>query len=230
MTFLSSLSALFGGSSENPEENQKKAEALHQKGREEAGKGNYEAGIKLFKEAQTLAPQWPYPPYDLAYTYLLQGDHKNALKYYLQTDQLSPNGFFTCKTALWSLEKEAKGIYPKGLYLLYIEIEWAPSAEEKIKIAKKIVESHPDYAPAWKELFILLETKEEKMEALEKGLKNDPDPETKGILLANKAAQLYQNQQKKEARELLNQIIQDPQASFASKGIAKTLLENFELQ
>lgn len=77
------------------------ATRLHQMGRAEGSRGNYEQGLALFAEASALAPDWPYPPYDAAYTYLLMDDPSNAEQLYDLVDRLAPRGFFTTKP-LWT--------------------------------------------------------------------------------------------------------------------------------
>ena len=54
--------------------------SLHQQAREAGSKGEYEAALAFLEEARKLAPDWPYPIYDAAYTYLLMGDSHNALE------------------------------------------------------------------------------------------------------------------------------------------------------
>ena len=42
------------------------AKGLHDKGRQAGGRGDYATALKLFTEAASLAPDWPYPVYDRA--------------------------------------------------------------------------------------------------------------------------------------------------------------------
>ncbi len=44
------------------------AKSLHQKGREAGGRGNYAEALTLLTKAAELAPDWPYPIYDRAFT------------------------------------------------------------------------------------------------------------------------------------------------------------------
>jgi tetratricopeptide (TPR) repeat protein len=203
-----------------------KAEELHQLAVLSGQNGLYDEAIKLLKEAHQLAPDWPYPIYDLAYTYLLKGDFENALSYYKMTDSLAPEGFFTSKTALWVLEKEESGTYPKGLYLDYLEIESISDKNKKINIARNLTEKYPDFAPAWKELAIFSDDNNEKMQFIENGLKNNPDSETKGILLINKALILNSNNRQKEAIEILNGIILDKNSTVGNKTLAQFAVDS----
>ena len=45
----------------------------------------------------------------------------------------------------------------------------------------------PGFAPAWKELAALLDDPGDRLRAIERGLAAGPDPETRGMLLLNKA-------------------------------------------
>ena len=47
------------------------AESLHEQGRQAGGSGDYRKAITFLEQACKLAPQWPYPVYDMAFTYLL---------------------------------------------------------------------------------------------------------------------------------------------------------------
>jgi tetratricopeptide (TPR) repeat protein len=93
------------------------AKSLHQQARQEGGKGNYENALSLLEQASRLAPQWPYPVYDMAFTLLLLRDFEGAREYYTKTLALSPRGFITAITALDTLDKEHRGELPSGTYL-----------------------------------------------------------------------------------------------------------------
>src|SRR5258706_10975924 len=45
------------------------ARQLHERARAAGGRGEYDNTIALLQSASKAAPQWPYPVYDLAYTY-----------------------------------------------------------------------------------------------------------------------------------------------------------------
>ena len=69
------------------------AESLHEQARLVAESGDYKEALTLLEQASILAPEWPYPVYDMAFTYLLMKDTENARKYYRKTIELSPRGF-----------------------------------------------------------------------------------------------------------------------------------------
>jgi tetratricopeptide (TPR) repeat protein len=203
-----------------------KAQALHQEARQLGQTGKYDLSITKLEEAIKIQPTWAYPTYDLAYTYLLKGDFDNALKFYKKTDELEPKGFFTVKTAIYSLEGEKIGKFPKGLYTAYMQIEWTDDNKKKLEIANTITQKVPDFAPAWKELANLLDDKTSRLKAIEQGLSKNPDAETKGILLINKAVILDDNGKKEEAKTILGNLIFSSDVTTGNLELAKFTLKS----
>jgi tetratricopeptide (TPR) repeat protein len=202
------------------------ASKLHQEARELGQSGKYDLSISKLEQAIKIQPTWAYPFYDLGYTYLLKGDFDNALKFYKKTNELEPKGFFTAKTALYSLEGEKLGKFPKGLYSMYLQIEWTDDVAKKLEIAKTISEKVPDYAPAWKELSMLLDDQTERLTAIERGLSKQPDSETKGILIINKAVILDNSGKKEEAKKILGNLIFSPDVTTGNIELAKFTLKS----
>lgn len=200
------------------------ASRLHQMARQHGSKGEYEQAITKLKRAYEIAPEWAFPPYDLGYTYLLTQDSPNALKYYTIADELEPKGFFTAKTARWSLEKEIAGEFQDGLYAAYTQIELLDADERKLQIARAIVEKIPEYAPAWKVIAEKSESNEERLAAVEKGLGADPDRTTKEGLLLNKALVKNIQGEGEEAVEILGELILDEASTVGSVELAKLIL------
>ncbi|HET8924241.1 MAG TPA: tetratricopeptide repeat protein [Candidatus Acidoferrum sp.] len=54
------------------------ARSPHQQARQAGGQGDYKKALNLLERASALAPQWPYPVYDAAYTHLLMKDFDEA--------------------------------------------------------------------------------------------------------------------------------------------------------
>jgi len=200
------------------------AHRLHQNAREIGGKGNYIEALNLLRKVRDLAPLWPYPVYDAAFTYLLQGNFEKSLLHYELVDSLAPNGFFISKTAIHTLKGEQSGEYPKGLYLEYMRIEWTGNPTEKMQIVKSIIEKAPNYAPAWKELSNLEMEDGKRIKAIEKGLSLNPDPQTKGNLLINKAIHFNNSNREDEAIEILGELITDSKTTIDVREGAKFVL------
>lgn len=201
-----------------------KAKELHDRARSLGGRGDLEGAVRLLKEAVGLAPDWSYPPYDLAYTYLLMGKSEEALELYAKVDQLEPRGFFTAKTALWALHKEKAGTFPPGTYQAYLKIEWAESDGEKLTLARKLLETAPDYPLALKACALHGEDAKSKTELLERTLKLNPDAETYGLLMVNKAARLNNDGQRPEAIKILGDLILSPDSTLGTVAMAKSVM------
>ena len=208
------------GSTEIPEQ----ANRLHQEARQYGASGNYEEALKRLAESHTLAPSWPYPPYDTAFTYLLMKDFAKAREFYAKTVELSPRGFFTAITALDTLNREASGDLPEGTYAAYVSLEWINDPSQKSQLVRALVEKFPGFAPAWKEYALICEDPAEKLQAIEKGLASEPDNETKGILLINKALTIHEGGDETTAIEILGEVALDSESTFANEHLAKQSL------
>ena len=204
------------------------AGALHQQARHAGEAGDYPKALALLDRASALAPQWPYPVYDKAFTYLLMKDPENARKHYQKTVELAPRGFFTAITALDTLDREAKGDLPAGTYLAFLSLEWMDNPEEKAESVRQLVGRTPGFAPAWEELADLSVDPAERLTAIEKGLAAHPDAETKGTLQINKALALEQKGDHAGAVRLLGELVVDPASTLATEHLAKVALDNVE--
>lgn len=200
------------------------AESLHKQARQTGRAGDYKKAITLLERASSLAPAWPYPVYDMAFTYLLLKDSENARKYYRKTVDLSPRGFFTAITALDALVREEKGDLPIGTYLAYLSLEWMEDSGKKADAVRQLVKKVPGFAAGWDELATQMETDAEKLAAIEKGLAVNPDGETKGILQINKALVLERSGDHDSALQLLGELALDPASTYATEHLAKVTL------
>jgi tetratricopeptide (TPR) repeat protein len=196
------------------------ARLLHEKAREAGAQGDYKKCFELLEKASALAPQWPYPVYDRAYTHLLMKDYDNARRDYQETVRLSPRGFFTAITALDILEKEKNGDLPIGTYLAYLSLEWIRDPGQREKAVRQLVKDLPQFAPGWKELATLVDDKE-RLSIIEKGLAASPALETKGMLQINKALELNRRGELDGAIRLLGDLALDPNSPFDTEQMAK---------
>jgi tetratricopeptide (TPR) repeat protein len=202
------------------------AQRLHNAARAKGEAGDYESALALLRQAAKVAPDWPYPYYDMAFTYLLQGDQTNAFSFYKETDRREPKGFFTTKTALWTLEREEKGIFPRGTYLAYVSLEWS-EPKKRATIIGQMITNLPAFAPAWKEQALLVADKERRSELFDKALSLEPDPETYGICMLNKAAILENEGKTAQARQMVEKLIQDDASTIGTKALAQDVLKKF---
>ena len=128
------------------------AQDLHEKGRI-AGQGeDYDRALELFERAHQTAPDWPYPLYDAAFTYLLKGEAGTAEEYYSRVDRMAPWGFFTARPAADSLRREREGVIHAGAYATLVMLEAEPPSEEKFKTLAELLRRSPAFPAAWSEL------------------------------------------------------------------------------
>ena len=199
------------------------AKALHEKGREAGQRGDLSEAAALFTRAAELAPQWPYPIYDRAFTHLQARNNPGALADYRKALEMSPRGFFTAHVAVDTLRREQKGELPAGFYLAYLMLEFMPEGQ-KGQVIPQLVEKFPQFAPAWLDFSKLASTPRERLERIEAGLRAQPDPETNGMLRLNQALTLRQLGQDAAATDIIEQLAHDPSSTSAVEAWAKALL------
>lgn len=201
------------------------AKQLHEQGRMAGQNGDYARAIELLEGAHAEAPDWPYPVYDAAFTHLLKGDIVQAEKLYAQVDQMAPRGFFTCKTTLDVLRRELSGELPEGFAHSFVMLEFMADQDDKLAILEGIVERFPGLAPAWKQLAMMLRDPDARLDALNRGLEGNPDHETRGQLLINKAFLLRARGERDEATRIMNELALDPDSTATTLAFAKAALE-----
>ena len=200
------------------------ASRLHLEARAAGGRGDYQRALDLLSQAHRLAPDWPYPVYDAAFTYLLQGDATKAEEYYAEVDRMAPRGFFTAKTSLDCLRRERVHVLPSGFCMGFASLEWMDDKAKKTALLEGIVEKFPTFPAAWKELSSLLEDEDARLRAITQGLEHDPDPETKGMLLINRALILHRRGEHDSAVTILGELALDPQSTLGTETLAKAML------
>jgi tetratricopeptide (TPR) repeat protein len=174
------LRSLFGGGKSKADSVPAEARALHEKGRALGAKGSYDEALAVLAQAQDLAPDWPHPTYDMAFSWLLKGDTAQALLHYEKVESMVPDKFFfTNQTAVWCLRGERDGRFHPGSFLAFSMIEWESDREKKLGLARAVVAKSPDHAPAW--LFLAQHSKDEteKADAMACCLAMDADPITR---------------------------------------------------
>jgi hypothetical protein len=86
-----------------------------------------------------------------------------------------------------------------------------------------IVEQYPAFPPAWKELSSLLEDEDARLQAITRGLEHDPDPETKGMPLINRALALHRRGDHDGAIKIPGRFF-DPESTLGTEVLAKATL------
>jgi len=124
------------------------------------------------------------------------------------------------------LEREEKEIFPKGTYLAYVSLEWT-EPKKRGEMIGQMITNLPAFAPAWKEWALLVEDKESSA-LFDKALSLEPDLETYGICMLNKAAILEREGKTSEARQIVEKLLQDDASTIGTKALAKEFLKKFK--
>jgi hypothetical protein len=141
-----------------------------------------------------------------------------------------PRGFFTTITAVHTLNREEKGDLPRGLYVAYLMLEPMSDASERRVYLQRLLDEYPQYAPAWQQFADLAENNAERLKAIERGLAADPDPETKGMLLLNKALTLLSSGDGDGGVALVRTLVMDQESTLATEALAKAMLERVSVK
>ena len=210
---------IIGESSASP-----RAHSLHQQGRQAGSRGEYARAVDLLEQASRLAPKWPYPVYDLGFTYLLMGDCESARGCYSKTIELSPRGFFTAITAVDTLTREHIGMLPAGTYARWLSLDSMNDPERQAEVVHQLVAHVPQFAPGWQKLAAFTEDDSERLAIIDRGLAAQPDAETRGMLMISKALIFNLKGQREAAIKLLGELVLNPTSTFGTEHSAKAAL------
>ena len=200
------------------------AQDYHRKGRVAGQDQKFDRALELFAQAHELAPDWPFPVYDTAFTYLLKKDSAAAAEQYEKVDRMAPWGFFTARTAADSLRREREGIIKAGAYLDLVMLEAEPPSEEKFKALVELIRESPAFPAAWSELATGLEAPDDRMQAIEQGLQHDPDSQILETLNLSKAIVLSGQGQEDSAIEILEGLVGNPDTTLGNLAVAQVVL------
>ena len=177
-----------------------------------------------FTRAAVLAPQWPYPIYDRAFTHLQARDAAAPWLTIGRTLELSPRGFFTAHVAVDALRREQKGeAAARGSIWRMSCWSSCPTARD-VRSFLNWLRNFRTCSSAWLEFAKLASAPRERLDRIEAGLRARPDPETRGMLHLNQALTLRQSGQDADANRILAQVAADPGSTLAVEAWAKALL------
>jgi tetratricopeptide (TPR) repeat protein len=199
------------------------AAALLEQARAAGGQGDYALALTLLDQARAAAPGWPYPVYDAAYIHLLHGDAATAEQLYALVDTMAPRGFYSCKTSLDCLRRERAGGLFAGFCQAYAALEWLDPAWKKT-ILERIVARYPSFALAWSDLADLATSDDARLDAIEQGLRGDPDRDTRARLLISKASLLSRRGDRDTAIAILGDLALSPESGLLAEHLAKASL------
>jgi tetratricopeptide (TPR) repeat protein len=146
-----------------------------------------------------------------------------ALASYEEVLKLEPRGFFNAISSADCLHREAHGEWPAGMCKAYAMVEWLPPSEKR-KALEALVAKVPNLAAAWKDLAGHLDDPAASLQALDRGLAQRPDPQTRGFLLINKALSLDKLGKHDEARRILSALAAEPTLPVDVEQLAKLSL------
>ncbi|MES2246149.1 MAG: hypothetical protein V4645_02665 [Pseudomonadota bacterium] len=190
-------------------------------------KKDYETARRNYEAAAEASPQWPYPIYSLAEDYLDEGNVAKAYELHRRVDSLSPRGFLRTWTILPTLQLEMQGKLPRGTAqrLFRLEFEWMLEKKAWKQAAVELSTHYPDFAPGWQEMARVEDDPVKRLQFIEKGLRKDPDPETKGWFLVTKAETLAERGDKATALRMLGDLALDPTSTAETEMLAKHAIE-----
>lgn len=201
-----------------------RARQLHAQGRKHGEAGEFELALRYFNEAALAAPNWPLPLYDLGLTFLYVKADNRALEAFTKLDAVAPLGLPGSKRILDSLRREQDGRVPEGTLREFLDIERLRDPQEVRRRMQALTQKAPGFVPAWQELAISAEKPEEAEKLIAKALSLEPDAETRGTLLIDKASLLWRRGETDAARKLLRELLADPTTLPATAAEARELL------
>jgi Flp pilus assembly protein TadD len=189
------------------------------------GKSNFAKAEASFREAVRLAPEEPYPHYELGYTLTLLGRHEEALEELRRTEQLS-RGFFLVETEIYLCEQLLSGSIDASVvdmlrFLQQLTDGGQGDSDRAVGISQKVIGAAPGCALGHFYLGKALFEREPEAadEALRRCLELEPDDTTAINAKWHIGALRSQAGEEDEARRIWREIADEyrghPQTAFA---------------
>jgi Flp pilus assembly protein TadD len=188
-----------------------------------------------FREAVRLAPDEPYPRYELGYTLALVGRHEEALEEFRRTEELS-RGFFVVETEIFLCEQLLSGSIDLEILEMLRRLQrladgGKEQSEEAVVWSRKVIESAPECALGHfyfgKAMFERGPQAAE--ESLRRCLEMHPDDTTAINAKWHVGALRWQAGQEDEARRIWREIASDyrghPNVVFAERSAVQSSSE-----
>lgn len=203
----------------------KTSEEHFEKGMKYGAASDFSRAEASFREAVLLAPDEPYPHYELGYTLTLLGRHEEALEEFRRTEQLS-RGFFVVETEIFLCEQFLSGsIDVAALEMLRTLQRLTDSgeaqSEETVAVSRRVIAWAPECALGHFHLGKAMLEREPKAaeEALRRCLELHPDDTTAINAKWHVGALRQQAGLEEEAQRIWGEIAADyrghPHAIFA---------------
>lgn len=112
--------------------------------------GNFPKAVESFRKAVSLAPNEPYPHYELGYTLFLMENYQEALPELQKTNELQ-HGFFLVQTEIYMCEAIISGMINYEVLATLREIQRLSDngqihSETALKLSRKVIEESPQCA------------------------------------------------------------------------------------
>lgn len=196
-----------------------------EKGMAYGSASNFSRAEASFREAVRLAPEEPYPRYELGYTLALLGRHEDALEEYRRTERLR-RGFFLVETEISLCEQALSGLIDPAVVemlrsLQRLTDEGEEQSDQAVILSRRVIELAPECALGHFHLGKALFEREPQAaeEALRRCVDLRPDDTTAINAKWHLGALRRQAGDEDEARRIWREIASDyrghPHAAFA---------------
>jgi tetratricopeptide (TPR) repeat protein len=189
------------------------AREMLRRGRQAVSQGQYDAAIELFSDAGQNSPDWEYPVYETAWAYLMAGDFSDAESYFNRLNEMVPHGFFNSQQAADCLRREREGEVPHGTYRRMMGLERG-SHDTALFVLRDLLDRYPGYALGWERLSQFREDPKGILDAIQRGMKAQPDPFTRDQMRLRKALLADIQGNTKKAIASLDALVKDPDLSM----------------
>jgi tetratricopeptide (TPR) repeat protein len=121
-----------------------------EKGMRRGEAADFSAAEASFRKAVTLAPEEPYPHYELGYTLALVGRHEEALQEFRRTEQLR-RGFFLVETEISVCEQLLSGSIDSEVVEILRSLQHLvdggdAQGEDAVTLSRRVIELAPECA------------------------------------------------------------------------------------
>lgn len=201
-----------------------------QEGMTHGGASAFSKAEACFREAARLAPNEPYPHYELGYTLFLLGRHEEALGEFRKTDQLA-RGFFLVQTEMYMCEQFLAGRIRQDVLSLLRELQQLVDQGQvhsgrAVELSRKVIALAPTCALGHFYLgkSLLHAEPVKAMEAFQRCLEHNPDETTAidarfhmGVLHKQSGQETLARQQ---WQEIVTTFAGNPHIKFAEMNLA----------
>jgi tetratricopeptide (TPR) repeat protein len=200
-------------------------EDYFEKGMASGAASDFSQAEASFREAVRLAPEQPFPHYELGYTLSLLGRHEEALEEFRRTEQLR-RGFFQVEPEIYLCEQLLSGSIDSSVLEMLRSLQrlvdsGQTQSEEALALSRRVIEAAPGCALAHFHLGKALFDREPRAaeQALRRCVELHPDDTTAINAKWHIASLRSQAGKEDEARRLWREIADEyrghPQAVFA---------------